>query len=42
MSFQGKGARKARDDGRIIKLSDVPTDEEDDTLRGEVEVSCNT
>ena len=32
---RNKTTRKGRDDGRIIKLSDVPTDEEDDTLRGE-------
>ena len=34
-SNKNKNTKKAREDGRIIKLSDVPTDEEDDTLRGE-------
>lgn len=32
---RGRNSKKPREDGRIIKLSDVPTDEEDDTLRGD-------
>ena len=32
---RNRNTRKHREDGRIIKLSDLPTDEEDDTLRGD-------
>ena len=39
-SNKNKNTKRPREDGRIIKLSDVPTDEEDDTLRGDKNTMC--
>ena len=40
-STKNKNTKTPREDGRFIKLSDVPTDEEDDTLRGEIYIESS-